>query len=303
MHPHVPPGAVDGGPRRTKPGSAGERSEYDSSMGTLDAKGRARLPDSAFAYVDSRRTRRLPIHDEAHVRNALARFNQVKYESEDARERAFRKLLRAAAAYGIAPVGFVAARLREASASADRDLPTGQVTLLMTDMERSTELVATLGDAYPELLSGVRGVVSIAVERASGVEVDVKADETFSVFLTAADALRCAVEIQHALAEISWAAPVRLRIGLHSGSPARTDTGYVGMPVHTVARLCAAGHGGQILVSATTQAELVADAAPEGFGLTSLGHQTFRGLREPIEVFQVGAAGLPSTFPPLRIER
>ena len=85
-------------------------------MATLDAKTRAALPDSAFAYVDSTGKRRLPIHDESHVRNALSRFNQVKFESDEARERAFQKLLKAAVGHGIAPVGFVAAQMRAARA-------------------------------------------------------------------------------------------------------------------------------------------------------------------------------------------
>ena len=269
-------------------------------MATLDAKTRASLPNSAFAYVDSKGKRRLPIHDEAHVRNALARFNQVRFESEEARDRAFRKLLRAAAGYGIAPVGFVAARLREAGSPLPRDLPAGQVTLLMSDMEGSTKLVASMGDGYPPLLEGVRTLVRVEIERSSGIEVDTKADEMFAAFRSAVAALDAAVAIQRALADGPLQAPVRLRIGLHSGSPARTDTGYVGMPVHTVARICFAGHGGQILVSASARDELVAEGS-EDVGLASLGHHTFHGLPEPIEVFQARAPGLTETFPPLRV--
>lgn len=271
-------------------------------MATLDAKTRAGLPNSSFAYVDSKGKRRLPIHDEAHVRNALARFNQVRFESEEARDRAFRKLLRAATDYAIAPVGFVAARLREAGSGLPRSLPAGQVTLLMTDIEGSTGLVASMGDDYPPLLDGVRTLVRTEVEQGAGIEVDTKADEMFAAFRSALAAVEAAVGIQRSLSAGPFRVPVRLRIGLHSGSPARTDTGYVGMPVHTVARICFAGHGGQILVSASTREELAAEAL-EGVELASLGHHTFHGLPEPVEVYQAQAAGLPDAFPPLRLEK
>ena len=81
-------------------------------MARLDSTKRADLPDRAFAYIDSRGRRRLPIHDAAHVRNALARFGQVKFEDEHARERARKRLLNAAKKYGIVPVGFIAGQLR-----------------------------------------------------------------------------------------------------------------------------------------------------------------------------------------------
>lgn len=271
-------------------------------MATLDAKTRAGLPNSAFAYVDSKGKRRLPIHDEPHVRNALARFNQVKFESEEARDRAFRKLLRAAAECGIAPVGFVAARLREAGSGPGRQLPAGPVTLLMTDIEGSTRMVAALGDEYPPLLDAVRALVRSEVERRNGIEVDTRADEMLVAFRSACDALQVAVAIQVALADAPFAPPVRVRIGLHSGSPSRTDTGYVGLPVHTVARVCFAGHGGQILLSASTREELVGEV-PDGLRLVSLGDRAFAGLPDAIEVFQAQAAGLAAVFPPLRMAK
>src|ERR1700674_601220 len=115
-------------------------------MTHLDAKTRGRLPDSAFAYIDSRGRRRLPINDGAHVRNALSRFNQTTFEDEAARDRARTRLLRAAKKYGIVPVGFITGQLLNvrlrgesaARASEVRTLPTGFVTFLLTDMEDST---------------------------------------------------------------------------------------------------------------------------------------------------------------------
>src|SRR2546426_12335114 len=121
-------------------------------MAQLDSTTRADLPNSAFAYVDSRGRRRLPIHDEAHVRNALARFNQVKFEDENARQRARQRLLNAAKRYRIVPVGFITGQLkseRELGELRPRmELPSGFVTMLMTDVEGSTALVHRLGERY-----------------------------------------------------------------------------------------------------------------------------------------------------------
>src|SRR5919112_138709 len=104
-------------------------------MAKLGARERAQLPDSAFAYIDAQGKRRLPIHDASHVRNALARFGQVAFEDEAARDRARMRLLRAAKKHGIVPIGFVSAQLQP-----QRKLPKGTVTLLLTDVEGSTEL-------------------------------------------------------------------------------------------------------------------------------------------------------------------
>ena len=270
-------------------------------MATLDAKKRASLPNSAFAYVDSKGNRRLPIHDEAHVRNALSRFNQVKYESPEAREKAFRRLLKAAAEYGIAPVGFVTRQLREAARSeGSSDLPAGKVTLLLTDIEGSTGLVHELGPAYPELLEGVRSLIREAVEAQRGYEVDARADEFFAAFARADDAMAAAIGIQRSISDRSWSGhEVRVRIGLHSGSPALTDTGYVGLPVHVMARVCTAGHGGQILVTAATRDE-IGDLASGDIRMRGLGRFQLQGLPDLEELFQVEAPGLNSDFPALR---
>src|SRR5215210_1669150 len=117
-------------------------------MPRLGARERAKLPDSAFAYIDSRGRRRLPIHDAAHVRNALARFGQVAFEDEAARDRARSRLLRAAKKHGIMPIGFISAQLKPV-----RRLPTGHLTFLLTDIEGSTELLARLGDGYAAVLA------------------------------------------------------------------------------------------------------------------------------------------------------
>src|SRR5918911_2426012 len=132
-------------------------------MAQLSARERAQLPDSAFAYIDSTGRRRLPINDAVHVRNALARFSQVAFEDEAARDRARSRLLRAAQKHGIMPIGFISAQLQP-----QRKLPTGHVTFLLTDIEGSTELLGRLGDDYASLLADIRRAVRAAVRRAGG---------------------------------------------------------------------------------------------------------------------------------------
>ena len=271
-------------------------------MATLDAKKRASLPNSAFAYVDSKGNRRLPIHDEAHVRNALSRFNQVKFESRDAKERSFRRLLKAAAEYGIAPVGFVTRQLREAGRSDETaDLPSGLVTLLLSDIEGSTGLVQELGPGYPDLLDEVRRVIREAVDTHRGYEVDARADEFFAAFARADDAIAAALAIQRAMDGLSGSGGhrVRVRIGIHSGSPAVTDTGYVGLPVHVLARVASAGHGGQILITTAARDEIGAGLGD--LAVRSLGPFLLQGLPAEEELIQVWASGLESDFPAPRV--
>jgi class 3 adenylate cyclase len=265
-------------------------------MPPLRAKERAQLPDSAFAYIDSSGRRRLPIHDAAHVRNALARFSQVAFEDEGARDRARSRLLRAAKKHGIMPIGFISAQLQP-----QRKLPKGHVTFLLTDIEGSTELLGRLDDGYAALLADVRRRVRAAVRRAGGREVSARGDDHFVVFERAPAAVGAALAIQRAMQEGGWPGgiDVRLRIGLHRGRPALTDTGYVGLSVHAAARICFAAHGGQIVMSSAVRSAVLESLA-EGVSLRSLGAWRFRGLPEPVDLFQVDAADLLADFPPLR---
>jgi class 3 adenylate cyclase len=265
-------------------------------MARLGAKERAQLPDSAFAYIDSRGQRRLPIHDAAHVRNALARFSQVGFEDEAARDRARIRLLRAAQKHGIMPIGFISAQLQP-----QRRLPQGQVTFLLTDIEGSTELLGRLGEQYGPLLGDVRRLVRAAVRHAGGVEASARGDDVFAVFERASAALESAVAIQRGMRAAAWpdGLEVRLRIGLHRGRPALTDTGYVGLSVHAAARICFAAHGGQIVMSAAVRPAVMTSLRDE-VELRELGAWRFRGLPEPIVLFQVDAADLAADFPPLR---
>jgi class 3 adenylate cyclase len=265
-------------------------------MARLDAKTRAQLPDSAFAYVDSRGQRRLPINDASHVRNALARFDQVLFEDDAARDRARLRLLRAAQRHGVVPIGFVSAQLQP-----QRRLPKGHVTFLLTDIEGSTELLGRLGDGYAAVASTARKIARRAVRAAGGHEVDARGDEFFAAFAQAPAALGAAVAIQRALRAERWrdGAVVRMRMGLHSGRPSLTETGYVGLAVHAAARFCYGAHGGQIVLSSSARAGVL-DALGDGVRLRSLGRWRFQGLREPEELFQVEAGDLELDFPPLR---
>lgn len=386
-------------------------------MSRLSASQRAKLPDSAFAYVDSAGRRLLPINDEAHVKNALGRFGQVKFESDAARERARKRLLNAAKKYGLVPVGFITGQFdterRNAAAGrvvielgrigapaqleqqlqralrdptlavlhwsetagsyldgtgtpvplpADSDqkavtylerngrpmtalvhnpavlddpalsdtvmdavrfviekeshdgevrgrasdvalLPTGFVTIFFTDIEGSTALLRQLGDRYAKLLEDVRNLIRHAVLQAGGREVDARADEFFGVFEPAGAAIEAAVAIQRTIGERAWLDDliVRVRIGIHSGLITLTDSGYIGLSVHTAARVCSAGYGGQIVISQEARAAVGESLA--GFEFPSLGKHRLAGLPKAEELFQVVADGLLSDFPPLRTGR
>ncbi|HEY6567294.1 MAG TPA: adenylate/guanylate cyclase domain-containing protein, partial [Actinomycetota bacterium] len=230
-------------------------------MARLSAKERAGLPDRAFAYIDARGNRRLPINDEAHVRAALGRFERVRFEDDAARERARKRLLNAAKKYGIVPVGFITGQLRSERTARSPDFstfPTGSVTFLLTDIEGSTVLLRTLEDRYASLLRDVRTVVRDAVRRCGGHKVDATGDEFLSVFDRPAPALEAAIDVQRAMASQGWpdGLDVRVRAGVHGGRPTLTDAGYVGLSVHTVSRVCTAAHGGQIIVTKTTKSAI-----------------------------------------------
>jgi class 3 adenylate cyclase len=142
------------------------------------------------------------------------------------------------------------------------------------------------------------------VVRAGGREIDARADELFAVFERAAAAVEAAVAIQRELGKRTWAehTEVRVRVGIHSGRPTLTDVGYIGLAVHTTARICSAAHGGQIIVSAATRAS-IGTSAPAGIRFRNLGRHRLPGLPDPETLFQVQAPGLRASFPRPRIQR
>ena len=270
-------------------------------MAPLDQKARNKLPDSAFAHIDSTGRRRLPINDESHVRTALSRFNQVAFDDEEARSRALVRLLKAAKRHGIVPIGFMTGQLRAQATT--RKLPAGLVTFLFTDIEDSTGLLRTLGDRYAGLLADVRRLLRAAVRSYGGREVDSRADELFAVFEHAPAALAAALAIQRQAAAKTWPEQraVRLRMGLHSGEPTLAEDGYVGLAVHTAARVCSAAHGGQILISTATRRLMEAgELNAAGIAIRELGRYQLQGLPAAETLFQVEVADLSAEFPPLR---
>jgi predicted ATPase/class 3 adenylate cyclase len=167
-----------------------------------------------------------------------------------------------------------------------RDLPSGTVTFLFTDIERSTELLRELGaDDYAAALAEHRSLLRQAFDRHGGVEVDTQGDAFFVAFPTAPGALAAARDATEALA----ASATQVRIGLHTGTPVVTEEGYVGLDVHRAARIAAAGHAGQVLVSASTAALAETD-------LRDLGEHRFKDLQAAERVYQLGEG----EFPPLR---
>jgi class 3 adenylate cyclase len=170
-------------------------------------------------------------------------------------------------------------------------LPTGDVTFLFGDIERSTRLLEELGEDYAELLSRFRALATDVVGLNAGRVVDARADELFCAFRTADAGLAAAVELQRRLAVAVWPADasVRVRVGLHTGRPQMTSTGYVGIDVHRAARVMAAASGGQILASG----ELASALADGRHGLVSRGLFALPGLSAPTELFEVTGDGHP----------
>jgi predicted ATPase len=165
------------------------------------------------------------------------------------------------------------------------DLPRGTVTFLFTDIEGSTNLLTELGQAYTEELEAHRRIVRDAVERHAGAEVGTEGDSFFVAFASAKEAVAAAAEAQQALA----AGPVRVRMGLHTGEAWPSAGDYTGLDVHRAARICAAGHGGQVLLSQATR-DLVEVETRD------LGPHRLKDFESPERIFQLGS----EVFPPLQ---
>jgi class 3 adenylate cyclase/catechol 2,3-dioxygenase-like lactoylglutathione lyase family enzyme len=182
-------------------------------------------------------------------------------------------------------------------------LPAGTVTFLFSDVEGSTLLARELGERYAEALDTHAGLVRAAVAEQGGHEIDMQGDSFFFAFPRARDAVLAAAAVQRAVAEHMWpeCAEFRVRIGLHTGEAALSDDRYLGVAVHRAARVCSAGHGGQVLLSQSTAAVLE-DERLDGLELRELGHHQLKGFERPEPIFQLVLADLRSDFPPLRAE-
>jgi predicted ATPase/class 3 adenylate cyclase len=180
-------------------------------------------------------------------------------------------------------------------------LPTGTVTFLFTDIEGSTQLVTTLGDAYRQVLEAHAGVIRAAIANHDGTEVSTEGDSFFAVFPSALEAVQAAAEAQRGLASHPWpeGVTVRVRMGLHTGEGRLGGDSYVGIDVHRAARIAAAGHGGQVLLSDATQA-VVGSSLPDGLALRNLAEHRLKDLPAPERIWQLEIEGLPGEFPAIR---
>jgi class 3 adenylate cyclase len=180
--------------------------------------------------------------------------------------------------------------------------PSGTTTFLFTDIEGSTALLQRLGDTqYTHVLTELRRLLRLICRRERGREIGHQGDGLFMAFPRARDAIAAAVAAQLAILEQRWPedAVPQVRMGVHTGEPAANAGEFVGLDLHRAARICGAGHGGQILVSATTRA-LLEPRPASNVMLLDLGSHRLRNLQQPEQIFQVVHPDLRRDFPPLR---
>jgi predicted ATPase/class 3 adenylate cyclase len=182
-----------------------------------------------------------------------------------------------------------------------RDLPTGSVTFLFTDIEGSTKLLQELGEAYGAVQDDHMRLMRGAIAEGGGVELRTEGDAFFAVFPSAPGAVRAAVAAQRSLASHPWShgRPLRVRMGMHTGEGRLGGDDYLGIDVNRAARIAAAGHGGQVLLSEATRS-LVENDLPEGVSLRDLGGHRLKDLAHPEHLHDLVIDGLPSDFPALK---
>jgi predicted ATPase/class 3 adenylate cyclase len=181
-----------------------------------------------------------------------------------------------------------------------RQIPTGTITLLFTDIEGSTRLLQRLGERYADVLKGCRHLLRMAFQQGNGYEVDTQGDAFFVVFERAADAVLSAVRAQRALFQAHWpeGEVVRVRMGIHTGEPQTWEEGYVGLDVHCAARIMSIAHGGQVLLSRAARATVLPDL-PDGMDLRDLGEYRLKDIAGLNRLYQLVIPDLPTDFPPL----
>lgn len=180
-------------------------------------------------------------------------------------------------------------------------LPIGTVTFLITDIEGSTRLLQSLGDRYSDALALHSRIIRSAIAQFGGVEVSTEGDSFFVSFASAADAVAAAVASQRGLQTALWPpeGTIQVRMGLHTGEGIRGGDNYIGLDVNRAARIAAAGHGGQILISSSTR-NLVGERVPAGAILRYLGEHRLKDLSQPEHLWQLSFADGLDEFPPLR---
>ena len=180
-------------------------------------------------------------------------------------------------------------------------LPTGTVTFLFSDIEGSTKLLQSLGAKYSDALALHSRIIRSAIAEFDGVEVSTEGDSFFASFKSATHAVAAAVAAQRALQSADWPpeGTIRVRMGLHTGEGIPGGDNYIGLDVNRAARIAAAGHGGQILISSSTRT-VIGERAPVGAMLRSLGEHRLKDLAQPEHLWQLSLADGPDQFPPLR---
>ena len=179
-------------------------------------------------------------------------------------------------------------------------LPGGTVTFVFTDIEGSTRLLQELGEEYGDVAREHRRIVREAFGACGGTEIDTQGDSFFFSFTRARDAVAAAVEAQRGLRDHEWPrdVEVRVRMGLHTGEPSLGDEGYLGIDVVRAARISAAGHGGQILVSETTRA-LIGNQLPQGVQVHDLGQQNLKDIQHE-HIYELSVDGASAASKPLK---
>jgi class 3 adenylate cyclase len=180
-------------------------------------------------------------------------------------------------------------------------LPTGTVTFLFTDIEGSIRLLQRLGDAYRAVQDDHARIMRRAIDEGGGVAIRTEGDSFFAVFADHAAAVRAAVTAQRDLAAHPWpqGMPLRVRMGLHTGRGELGGDDYLGIDVNQAARIAAAGHGGQVLLSEATES-LVRHDLPDGVTIRDLGEHRLKDLDHPVRIHDLVIEGLPAEFPPLK---
>jgi predicted ATPase/class 3 adenylate cyclase len=180
-------------------------------------------------------------------------------------------------------------------------LPSGTVSMVFSDIEGSTVLLSRLGPSYADALDGQRRVLRAVWVAHGGTEMGTEGDSFFVVFPSAPDAVHAVSRAQRDLAAYAWPGGerVRVRMGVHTGSPTVHDGGYVGMDVHRAARIAGAAHGGQVVVSEAT-ARLVQGHLPDGVGLRDMGSHQLKDIPQAERLFQLTIDGLQADFPALK---